>query len=552
MVFPLTFPFTWGDCDPLPKIRVRVAFADDPLDAASGLTWTTLAAVRSYHFSRGRQHQLNRIEAGTCTVVLGNEDGDYYPDNAGGSYYPNVLPMKRINIQASFDGGSTWYDRFTGYIDQWVPKWGAGGVNPTCEVTATDGYTILSRYEINDGAGYAQEASGTRIGNVADAAGWPAADRSLDSGQETMKATGALAAENALSHAQAVQDSEVGILEIDKSGLLVFEDRSHRNSAPHTTAQAIFGDGSGEDEYHELTLGMDADLLYNEIRFTRDGGSEQVVTFSTSQTAYGKRVLSRSGMLNTTDDSVFLLATMTGTRQATPATRAKTMTIHPASNPSNLLPKVLEFDISTRLTARKSVASLDGDYFIEGVDESWAPAQGIVTRWALSDAARQMADADPFDVTLVPDGDVATQWNAGSYTNVVADDANYSTETRKDGATRNEGVAFSAFPYSTGTINSVEVKIKIKQETGSGGVFDWGIDQNFGSTQWQGAQALPGSKTEYTTGALTVSPFTGVAWTFAELNALSAIVQYRDPGSVWNSSPGWYFATAIVNFTPQW
>ncbi|MDD5512002.1 MAG: hypothetical protein PHI12_14535, partial [Dehalococcoidales bacterium] len=78
-----------------PTIVVRIAFATDPF--ADTPTWTDVSAdVMSFSIERGRQHFLDRIEAGTVYLVLKNSSGNYWPNNAAGDYYPNVLPGKRI------------------------------------------------------------------------------------------------------------------------------------------------------------------------------------------------------------------------------------------------------------------------------------------------------------------------------------------------------------------------------------------------------------------------------------------------------------------------
>jgi len=78
---------------------VRIAFASNPFDVTP--TWVDVSTdLMSFHIRRGRQWELNRMEPGTCTLRLRNLHGDYWPTNTAGTYYPNVLPWKRINIRA--------------------------------------------------------------------------------------------------------------------------------------------------------------------------------------------------------------------------------------------------------------------------------------------------------------------------------------------------------------------------------------------------------------------------------------------------------------------
>lgn len=81
------------------------AFASDITDFVRGLST-----------QRGAQRELQRVEAGTATLVLDNRDGRFTPFKVSSPYYPNVLPMRRIRINAQFGISlpttnlAAWYD----------------------------------------------------------------------------------------------------------------------------------------------------------------------------------------------------------------------------------------------------------------------------------------------------------------------------------------------------------------------------------------------------------------------------------------------------------
>src|SRR5438270_13674360 len=76
----------------------EIAFASNPLDDPA--VWTDVSLyVQSIQTNRGRQHELNRFEAGTVTVTLKNLDGRLSPFNGRSPYSPNLVPYKQIRIR---------------------------------------------------------------------------------------------------------------------------------------------------------------------------------------------------------------------------------------------------------------------------------------------------------------------------------------------------------------------------------------------------------------------------------------------------------------------
>ena len=517
----------------LPVIQVRVAFASDPFDAAP--VWTDITHdVQSITTKRGRQTELARMEAGTATIRLKNHQGNYWPNNAAGAYFPNVLPGKKVNIRGSYGelgystiGGTpgtavdniraaritptisckvnsffvfnassgagfnpklkgavyssalalgvqtaevlpvtgwqelilaseveliagidywfavwadvdlggdvfifwdaiatpdlgtdaqaygAWpdplvpanansqlslymvptYDLYTGFAAGWPPKWlsKTGGLNPVVTIKCVDLTKNLSNFDLNT-VGYAQELSGTRVGNVLDDIGWPAGLRAIDVGQSNMIASGAIADEKAMTHLFLVQDTELGIIYIAGDGDVVFEDRKHRMVAPHTVSQATFGDDLGENYYSDLEPEYDDEFIYNDVRITRDGGAaQQVSSDAASVLAYGTRTYSKTGLLMTTDAEALDHSGYKLRLYKDPLLRARSLLLKGERDPARLWPMACGFDISTRITVRNNEASIDEDYFIEGVSHQIdVQNQTWETSWQLSNATGLM------------------------------------------------------------------------------------------------------------------------------------------------------------------
>ncbi len=376
-----------------PTISVRIAFADDPFAAAP--TWTDVSGLLvSYSFSRGRQHELGRMEAGTATVVLQNAAGDFWPNNVAGAYYPDVHSRKKIDIRVTY-GGVT-YPRFTGFIEDWAPGFiSEPMLGDVMTLTCSDLFRYLAGFPLN-GAGYAEELSGTRIDNVLTALGWPAGDRDLDAGQSNMEATGALANVNGLDHIYDVAASERGLFFQSAAGIAVFQDRHARFSSPLDTSQATFAQttGVGELPYKDIALEYGEQHVYSEVRAKRAaaGAVEQVATDTRSPLPYGPRSLVLSDLLVTSDNEALAQAQYLLGQYKDQAMRARSIVIeYPEAYADDLYPAVMGREISDRITVKFTRASIDAPYHIEGVSESWsldAPDK-IVTAFQLSNADSQ-------------------------------------------------------------------------------------------------------------------------------------------------------------------
>jgi hypothetical protein len=136
-----------GGLDIAPEALVEISF-DDP--AVTTPTWTDVSTYARgiqgldiFSSSRGRDSEQNLADAGVITVNLDNRDRRFDPTNTASPYYPNVIPMRRIRIRA------TWltvtYDVFYGYIEDWGQNWDQPGTsNATCTIRAVDAFKALA------------------------------------------------------------------------------------------------------------------------------------------------------------------------------------------------------------------------------------------------------------------------------------------------------------------------------------------------------------------------------------------------------------------------
>jgi len=534
-----------------PHNTVRIAFADDIFDDPPN--WDDVSDdLISLHISVMRQHELDRFEAGEAIVVLRNSAGNYSPNNSGGDYYPNVKRRKRINIRVAYD--SVTYDEYTGFIIAWTPDWlDDGGLVPVMVLDCADLIYISSQHQINDDSGYDAELSGTRIGNVLDEIGWPADDRDIDAGEETMQATGALANENAQEHIFNVAKSEPGQYYIAGDGDVQWEDRNHRNTSPHDAALCIFGD-SGDD--WELPyaprpkMALDDLLFYNEVRATRTGGSEQVVQDDTSIAAEGLSSLPVSGLLLNSDIASKAYAARAIAKYSVTSIRGREIIIYPDMQPALLYPKAFGYGISERINLRISGEYIDEDYFIEGFTKEYSHQTGVwVVTWRLTPVA-YLDNISAIESTLRPNGTANTGNNTivGGATahEVCADESDDTYNERSNGDPWLVRLHLEDSGYSGGIINKITAYWRVNRGGGS-------TDLNLfiyinGQTYYGYNPFVMAGGWEEQNYEFTLNPDDSQAWEWTDIDDLIIGVATGEPWAGNMVSEMWI----VVNWTPDW
>lgn len=374
-----------------PVITVEIAFASLPL--SNSPTWVDVSAyVRNDPQSggqpitirRGRQFELNRIEAGTMRITLDNRDRRFDPTNASSPYYPNVVPMRRIRIRAL---STFMYDIWQGFIQNWPPDW-PDGYDSTVTLSCVDGFRSLSAAQMP--LFIAEQLSGASIFGVLNPPfQWPTGQYTLDTGKTLAAAVNATM--TPLVRIQDICTAEQGLFFIGPDGFAVFHDRHHRlTQTQSVTSQGTFGDSAAELPYVDINPSYDDTLIYNNIHVTPAGGSEQVASDATSQAAYFVRTLTKSGVpiggaIDAANNEAASAAAWLLANYKDPHLRFDSISIIPAMD-DNLWPQALFREISDRITVKRRPpggGTLVQDCFIEGIAHEIALNQWRTT-WQLS------------------------------------------------------------------------------------------------------------------------------------------------------------------------
>lgn len=200
---------------------------------------------------------------GAATFGLTNSDYTYHPENSGSAIFGQVLPGREIRIQCTH--AAVTYDLFRGATEDFQVD-----PNPDAQLVTVEAVGAMQRLttgtistEVFQG-----QPTGTLIGKVLDAAGWPAGRRTLDNGVTTIPYWFV----HDVSPWQAILDlvaaeGPPAIVFESGAGNLVFHDRHHRILQTRSkTSQNTFRDTGTEPTYQiPQTYGRRWDAVINDV-----------------------------------------------------------------------------------------------------------------------------------------------------------------------------------------------------------------------------------------------------------------------------------------------
>lgn len=393
---------TVGGVSELPSVTVEIAFATDP--GATTPVWTNVTpTVRSVSIRRGRQHELDRVEAGTASITLHDVDGRYSPQNIAGPYYPNVLPMRRIRVRGTFQDQT--FDVFHGYVEAWPQQWEfAPRSASTVTIRCVDGFKALALAKVTTTR--TAELSGARVTAVLDAMGWPSLDRTINAGISTVQAV-ELTDEPALQHLQDVVMTEGGLLSISREGKVMFLDRTKVVTSELDTANHTWGDNGdpAEHEYASVELSFDDTQIWNDAKVTAPGKTDGTASDPTSQTRYFRRTLVLSGLWDNQNE-MQARSEYTVTRFGEPGLRVTAMSLNPRFDEQ--WTHILHHDLHDKLRVIRhptDTIEISQDSLIEGIAHDIGP-----NRWNVNLTLSPLDRVTDYFIWGVSQWGINTRW----------------------------------------------------------------------------------------------------------------------------------------------
>lgn len=303
--------------------------------------------VQAATTKRGRNPLTDVFQTGTASIQIADQNGDFNPQNPSSPYYTLLQPLRKIQLSAVDPATGLEYNMFSGYITgyNYTQSRDTGQVSYTT-ITAVDGFQLLNLGTVSTISGaVAGETTGTRIGRILDAVGWPSGMRDVDTGNTTVQADPATA-RTALSALQTVATTEYGALYMDASGQVVFQQRSFTTASVAGTPTVFADDGTGI-AYSALQWVLNDAQIFNEANVTATGLAKQTASDATSISTYFKHSYNVSDLLmQTTDEAMNYAKAYVASRKDT-SIRADSITL----------------DLTTSNYATGVTAALTLDYF---------------------------------------------------------------------------------------------------------------------------------------------------------------------------------------------
>jgi hypothetical protein len=419
--------------------------------------------VRNFSTVRGRRRELERFSTGTAQITLDNRDRRFDPTNIDSPYYnatvgvTGIVPAIPVVIRATWNG--TQYAVFRGLIDSWKFDYSSAGLGDatatiSCsdafksfsnvvgglpsvltitssgtgvldvavstpsdgrlgpssidvvDTTTTGNVNVVSSVETTPIIGSAGDLAGTRINTILNAISWPNNLRAIDTGQTRLEVQNA--SQTVLELLNEAAQTDVGAIYVEGDGTVVFDDRVSIVSEDRCiTSQATFDSTTKLNQFSDVDIVYDDDLIYNIVRVNRkvtsaSSGDSLIGTTVTignaeSQSIYGARTLDLElpipstynsdtsyGQSTANDMALFL-----SSQYANPELRPDSITFKPRRDPVALWPQVLGRRLRDRITVKFAVpgggAAVERDCFVAQIQHSGSPADWT-TRFGLSSA----------------------------------------------------------------------------------------------------------------------------------------------------------------------
>jgi hypothetical protein len=275
---------------------------------------------------RARNLYQDKYLAGEATVRILDLNGDWNPQNTASPYYPNLVPLRSIVIEADYAG--TVYPIFKGYISEYLYTYPRDQELGYVDLIISDAFTLMFNSNVTTVIdATAGQDTGTRIDKILNTVGWPSSSRSVMIGN-TLCQIDPGTTRTALAAIETVTFTEQGAFYFDKAGNAVFKDRDFIYQSPAATPTEFSNaTGSTEINYSGITFALDDKTIVNSATVTRTGGTAQNASNADSIAKFFLHSITANDMLMQTDTEALNLASNFVASRKDTSVRIETITL---------------------------------------------------------------------------------------------------------------------------------------------------------------------------------------------------------------------------------
>ncbi len=332
--------FSSGAIFGYPFILDQGILGTNTLAEPGALTVDVSNQVSRVSIRRGYNLLQEEFQAGTATVRIIDQNGDWNPTSLTSPYAGLLVPLRKIRISADE------HFLFSGYTISYNYTWDKEQNIGYVDIEVVDAFRLFNMANITTVAGAtAGQTTGTRITAILDEIGFPASMREIESGSTTVQADPGTS-RTSLQAIDNIRFCEQGAFFIQPSGDAQFLSRATIQSKSGETPTFFSNDGTGIS-YRSLVTALDDKLIINSTSITRAGGTAQISTNTASQIKYFTHSYTATDLLLETDAQALDIAV------AYTATRAET----------TLRVDALTLDLNTASYTAGTTAALTLDFF---------------------------------------------------------------------------------------------------------------------------------------------------------------------------------------------
>jgi hypothetical protein len=196
------------------------------------------------------------------------------------------------------------------------------------------------------------ERTGARVGRVLDEIGWPAADRTLSTG-DTVHGPYIPDRQSAMGYMQDAETAEDGLLFIGRDGNVILRDRNWQWTR---TSSGTFSDDGSDIPYESITIDANSlEPLRTAVSVTYGTSDAYIkVEDATAKAAYGPALESLSTPTLQSSLTARSLAQYRLRAWKDPATRITELTVQPRAKAATAYPVVLGLELGDRITVERT------------------------------------------------------------------------------------------------------------------------------------------------------------------------------------------------------